>query len=227
MSWRLRIKWWFEERKARLPGWLLIGWPIFWTLYAGIPDLFDATNFWIETAKTVGGEIGLSATIIDSPWFNLGLFILGVLYLRYVGEVQRPLRHPAWPILGWVVVVVIALTFWSVLVAGYVVITSSQHHQYVRVDKSGEIIEEENFSEYGMRVKRKDIEGQPGYSLRQTEYLLTFEKAPARIRVGTQEGFNEEVEEVNRTERRVRCMRAGAGGSISVECNFTVEAFRK
>lgn len=88
--------------------------------------MFDATDFWIEKAKTVSGKIGLSATIIDSPWFNLGLFILGVLYLRYVGEVQRPLRHPAWPILGWAVVGVVALTFWSVLVAGYVAIRVPQ-----------------------------------------------------------------------------------------------------
>jgi hypothetical protein len=102
--------------------------------------------------------------------------------------------------------------------------------QYVQVNKGGAIVKKENFDEYGMRVERRDIEGKPRYSLGQTEYLLTFEKEPVRIRVETQEGTPVKVEPLDPNTpnvRRVRCMQAGAGGSISVECNFTVEAFRK
>jgi hypothetical protein len=94
----------------------MIAWSIFWWT----PELYGKFDFWLGAAKEIGGKLGQIATFITSPWFSLALMVTGIAYLFLVGESERPVRHPIWPILGWVVVVTVALVFWSVLVAGYV-----------------------------------------------------------------------------------------------------------
>src|SRR5688572_20138521 len=100
MPWWLRIKWCFEEQKAKLPAWMLFVLIVLWNVYTGVPDLFDSTNFWLETAKEMGGKVGLIATIIDSPWFSIALILVGTVWLRFVGESRYVVRHPALPLLG-------------------------------------------------------------------------------------------------------------------------------
>jgi hypothetical protein len=116
MPWWLRIKWWFEEQKSKVPAWMffVLG------ILLRVPDLFDATNFWIEAVKAMGGKVGLIASVIDSPWFSIALILVGIAWLYFVGESPRPVRRPVLPLLGWVLAVVVSLVFWSVLVAGYV-----------------------------------------------------------------------------------------------------------
>lgn len=118
--WLQKVRWWYEKRKAKLPGWALLLLGFFWKIFTGIPDVFDASQFWWKQMKNVSGVIGWVATVVNSIWFSIGLILAGIAWLRFVGESRRQLHHPIWPVLGWAVVIIVSLAFWSVLVAGYV-----------------------------------------------------------------------------------------------------------
>src|SRR5256885_5079971 len=87
-----------------------------------LPDWQGRIQFWVEEARTVSGQLALVVTAITSRWFGIGLIGSGIGYLLFVGEPKRAVRHPIWPILGWGVLGVVALAFWTVLVAGYAVV---------------------------------------------------------------------------------------------------------
>lgn len=114
--WILRTRIGSLFSRVKWPGWFMIAWSIFWWT----PEVYGKFDFWLNAAREIGGRLGQIAAVVTSPWFNLALMVIGIAYLCFVGESERAVRHPIWPILGWVVVSFVALAFWSVLVAGYV-----------------------------------------------------------------------------------------------------------
>ncbi len=95
--------------------------PLILAIVINVPDWQSRIQFWLKAAKMMGGSVAFAATIVGSWWFTLSLVVGGVGYLALVGEPRKYVqRHPAWPILGWIVFGGIALIVWSVLLAGYV-----------------------------------------------------------------------------------------------------------
>jgi hypothetical protein len=103
-------------RTPKLPGWLLfILGAISW-----IPDWQSRIQFWLAATKQAGREMGVVGSVLASPYFGIGMMVTGLAYLVFVGEAEKVVRrHPIWPILGWVVFGVIAVTFWSLIIVGY------------------------------------------------------------------------------------------------------------
>jgi hypothetical protein len=95
---------WYRRLFARRkwPGWASIG-------LGGLPyplrlfRLGEDIDFAINTVRSLGGELGLVATILASPFFALALIAYGVGHLLFVGEPQRALRHQAWTYLSWAI----------------------------------------------------------------------------------------------------------------------------
>jgi hypothetical protein len=113
VSGKRRIKELF--RRVKWPGWFAIAMAIF----ASLPDWECRIQFWVGAAKMMPGYIGYAAVIADSRWFPLGLFVGGFLYIAFVGESKRALRHPILSIFGWALFGLIALAFYSVTLIGY------------------------------------------------------------------------------------------------------------
>jgi hypothetical protein len=125
-----------------LPGWTIIVLGFLWEVFILVPEVRHAIEFWLGAAEYVGGGVPRIVAALTSPWFGVGLLVFGVGYLVFVGEPRWQIRHPLVPILGWVVVGVIALTFWSVLVAGYVAVHLPKQTEQV-APKPMRITEEE------------------------------------------------------------------------------------
>jgi hypothetical protein len=120
----------------------------------------------------MGENVGFIAAIVTSPWFSLGLFILGALYIVFVGEAQRPLRHPFWPILGWAISIVVALAFWSVLVAGYVAANASQQTE-AQVDERVKMLVEKRLEE---RLRPRELTDEQKKKLAEVLNVVPFEE---------------------------------------------------
>jgi hypothetical protein len=119
LSGKRRIKALFSRTK--LPGWFFVIAGAIWQFLIGLPDWKGRLDFWVGAAKAMPGYVGYAAAIVDSRWFPLGLFLSGILYITFVGESKRAVRHPILPILGWAVFGLTAVAFWSVLVVGYAI----------------------------------------------------------------------------------------------------------
>jgi hypothetical protein len=139
-------------------------------------------------------------------------------------------RYLGWEISNyWYVCIVIACLMWGMFAAWReehlkVRVLEAEALKvnapgYAEVSKDGTISFTENFDEYGLVVEKIEFEGDPAYR-------LTFEKEPARIKVETQEGAMGNLVRISSNEHRVRFIGAGYGDPI-IECNFTVEAFKR
>ena len=84
--------------RPKLPGWAVL----LLLALREIPDWKGRIDFWLDTVKEAGGYAGSAATVINSPYFSLGLAGIGVLWLAFAGEPQRGVqRHPWLPYFGW------------------------------------------------------------------------------------------------------------------------------
>lgn len=102
----------------KVPAWLVI----LYGLYRGIPDLLGETEWWINAARDAGGEIGLAAAVIGSPFFGPALVLGGILWLIFVGEPKRGvLRAHWWSYVGWSLVVLLAAVVLITGTFGYAV----------------------------------------------------------------------------------------------------------
>jgi hypothetical protein len=91
--------------KVQLPAWLVLALLIFHQ----IPQWKSDIDFWIDVAKSSGGFFAVIATVISNPLFTPVLAIASVIYLLVVGQPRGIVqRHPAWPILGWLVLAICA-----------------------------------------------------------------------------------------------------------------------
>jgi hypothetical protein len=89
---------WYRRLLARWkwPGWASIG-----LGGSRIFHLWEDLDFAFNALRSLGGEIGMIAAVITSPFFAIGLIAYGVVHLVVVGEPRRPLQHQAWVYLGW------------------------------------------------------------------------------------------------------------------------------
>jgi hypothetical protein len=82
----------------KLPGWAIV----LLAIVTWVPDWASRIKFWLEVVQSMGDWFGIIATIINSPYFSPGLFIIGLAYLAFVGEAPRGIqRHSWWPYVGW------------------------------------------------------------------------------------------------------------------------------
>jgi hypothetical protein len=91
---------WYRRLSARRkwPGWASIalgGTRIF--------HIGEDIDFALGVLRSLGGELGVIATVIASPVFAMGLIAYGVLHLIVVGEPKNALRHHAWTYVGWAI----------------------------------------------------------------------------------------------------------------------------
>ena len=92
---------WHRRLLARWkwPGWGAIGLGGTRAFHIG-EDIDFALNF----VRGLGGELGMIAAVLASPFFALALVLYGVGHLLLVGEPNRALRHHAWAYVSWSVV---------------------------------------------------------------------------------------------------------------------------
>lgn len=105
--------------RAKLLGWAIVTLGLLWEVFIKIPELHHAIEWWLDAAESLGGHMSQVTAAITSQWFGIGVVVFGVGWLFFIGEPRRTVRHPVAPILGWTIFGIAALTFWSVLVAGY------------------------------------------------------------------------------------------------------------
>jgi hypothetical protein len=86
--------------QIKLPGWLFL----LLAIIMAIPDWKSRYEFWLEVAKSSGGQLAMVANVLAWPYFSPALAIAGVLYLLLVGQPKKGVqRHPLIPIIGWVI----------------------------------------------------------------------------------------------------------------------------
>lgn len=70
-------------------GWILLDW-------AGRASLF------LDAVKSMGGDPAVIASVVNSPFFGVGLIVVGIGYVVFVGEPHAGVqRHAWWPYVGW------------------------------------------------------------------------------------------------------------------------------
>jgi hypothetical protein len=95
-TWRRRITALFTRPK--LPAWAII----LLQLIQWVPDWKSRIEFWLDTARSMGGYVGTAATLVASPYFNAGLLVFAVAWLFFFGEPARGVqRDPRWRYVGW------------------------------------------------------------------------------------------------------------------------------
>jgi hypothetical protein len=97
-----------------LPAWafILLG------IIQWIPDWKARIDFWFDAARSMGGYMGTVATVVASPYFNVGLTAFGILWLIFIGEPVRGVqRHPGWRYVGWGIFTICLTTV--IVTAGY------------------------------------------------------------------------------------------------------------
>ncbi len=94
--------WRLFTQPVKFPGWAAIG-----TAIVLITDWADRIGYWIEIAQTMGGHMGMIASVVGYRYFPIGLVAAGLLWLYLVGEPSRGVqRHHWWPYFGWSVVAI-------------------------------------------------------------------------------------------------------------------------
>jgi len=113
--------------QVKLPTIILV----FWGLFTIIPALNGAVQFWWDAGIYLGGKMGLTGTILTSPWFGLFLIIAGVAYQVLVDENSRPtLRHRAFLFAGWAAAILLIGTIFAVSVVSYINAAIGPRHLY-------------------------------------------------------------------------------------------------
>jgi hypothetical protein len=113
--WTLPLK----RLRRRLFGWWK--WPGWGAAGLGGLRIFhvgEDIDFALSVVRSLGGELGMLAAVLASPFFAVGLIAYGVAHLIFVGEPKRALRHRGWPYFGWVVFAVSATAIVTVAVWG-------------------------------------------------------------------------------------------------------------
>jgi hypothetical protein len=101
-------------RIRRWPGFALAALGIGWRLL----DVGGRLDMLSRVVEGMGGNPAMIAPIISSVWFSVGLVVLGVAYVVFLGEPKKGVqRHPAWPYVAWIVVI-ICLTL-MIAIPGY------------------------------------------------------------------------------------------------------------
>jgi hypothetical protein len=111
-QWPRRISALFTRPK--LPAWafILLG------IIQWVPDWKARIEFWFDAARSMGGYMGTIATVVASPYFNVGLSAFGVAWLIFIGEPVRGVqRDPRWRYVGWSIFAICLTTV--IVTAGY------------------------------------------------------------------------------------------------------------
>ena len=112
---------WFG--KWKLPGW--VAWVLL--LVKLIPDAVSRYGFWVDMAKAAGGYMSTVAAVVYSWPFNLGLFLFGFLWLLFVGEPRKGMRHhPSIVFAGWVVIGCVVGGILVVALNGYIEVAKQE-----------------------------------------------------------------------------------------------------
>ena len=113
------------EENNQIPPRLIFGWwkwPGYATAGLGIIRLFHLSediDFALNVLRSLGGNLGMIASIVASPFFGIAMVAYGVLHLIFVGEPKATVRHPLAPIIGWSVFGICLVTIVSVIGYGY------------------------------------------------------------------------------------------------------------
>ena len=91
---------WYRRLLAR---WKWSGWGAIGLGGGRVFHVGEDIDFALNFLRGIGGDLGLIATILASPFFALALIVYGIAHLIFVGEPNRPLRHHAWTYVGWAV----------------------------------------------------------------------------------------------------------------------------
>jgi hypothetical protein len=79
-----------------------------------------------EIIQSMGGNTAMVADVVSSPLFGPGLVTLGLLFAIFVKvPEEKTWRHPALPILGWVIFGVVGVTMISLVMFGFFVSQSN------------------------------------------------------------------------------------------------------
>jgi hypothetical protein len=82
----------------RLPGLALALLGLGWRLL----DYLGRTDIFIRIVESTGGRPAMIASALSSIWFSVGLVLVGIAYVVFVGEPEKGAqRHPWWPYVGW------------------------------------------------------------------------------------------------------------------------------
>jgi hypothetical protein len=82
----------------KLPAWAVI----LLLIIEYIPDWKSRYDFWLGVAKSLGGETGVAAALVASPFFNLALLTSAILWMIFVGEPKKGIqRHSSLTAIGW------------------------------------------------------------------------------------------------------------------------------
>lgn len=95
----------------RLFGWWK--WPGYSTAGLGVIRLFhlsEDVDYALSILRSLGGDIGMIATIVTSPFFGIAMVGCGVLHLLFVGEPKQTTRNYAWVYVGWVIFAICFVT---------------------------------------------------------------------------------------------------------------------
>ena len=117
----LSTPWWKRiAARWKLPGWAWVGLAI----VTRVPDWVGRADFWRSAIGHLEGNFAVLPSIVASPYFSVGLLIIGLAYLVFVGEPKRGVqRHAWWPYVGWISIGVFGLVIFSAFEAG--IITSA------------------------------------------------------------------------------------------------------
>ena len=105
-------------RPVKIPGWLVF----LWGLFTLLPDNQSRLAFWWDAAKWLGGNLAVTANVLESPIFGAALMVIGALYVAFVDDEIRPTLKNRWvSTLGWTVLSVVLTGIFSVTLIIYVV----------------------------------------------------------------------------------------------------------
>jgi hypothetical protein len=120
-------QWWQRiVSRRKLPWWAWIALAI----VREVPDWFHRADFWSATAARLEGKLGVLPSIVGSPYFSIGMIMIGLSYIIFVGEPKKDVQpRPWWPYIGWISFGILALAILVVAEAGVVVsIFSPERH---------------------------------------------------------------------------------------------------
>lgn len=95
----------------RMFGWWK--WPGYSTAGLGFLRLFhlgEDVDFALNFLRSLGGDLGMIATVVASPFFGIAMVGYGVLHLLFVGESKQATRHHAWIYIGWAIFAICFVT---------------------------------------------------------------------------------------------------------------------
>lgn len=112
----------------KYPGYVGIVIGAAWKAFAALGNM----EFISDVVRDVGGPVPMMLHIVLSGWFSLGLIVLGLLYVIFVGEPEAGVqRHRLWPYVGWSMVTLSAAVMAIALAYGLGTIQSQEDKKII------------------------------------------------------------------------------------------------